>query len=259
MREKYSLEKAQEEANRMKAAIQAGKVKNYPEAASWIFWRTKKEFNSRPLTEKELRQRFEYILGDIGLSCDDLRDKNILDIGAGERCLAAYCQLKGIPSEVYSAEPNIDFEMYASSRELENWPEVKTQIDKRTVRDKRDALFFEDGAFDLVINHAAMPSFKNDLQNGDIEKMKAGINQIFNEVIRVLKHGSEARIFPAETINNDEAIMALLKPRNDEVIRKLNQLAKAGVCSVKIEEVENEYSRRYPNKPKRHRIIIRKN
>lgn len=259
MREKYSLEKAQEEANRMKAIIQTEEAKDYPEAEALVFWRTKQKFNATPLTEEQLKQRFEYILGDLGLSYKDLHNKKILDIGAGERPIAAYCQLKGISSEVYSAEPNIDFEMYASSRQLENWPEIKAQIDERTVKDKRDALSFEDRTFDLVINHAAMPGFKNDLRNGNIEKMKAGINQILNEVIRVLKPGGEARIFPAETINDDEIIMALLKLRNDEVIKKLNQLVRDGICSVKIEDVENEYSRRYLDKPRRHRIIIRKN
>lgn len=258
MREKYSIKKAQEEASKMKAAIQTGGAKNYPEAEILVFWRTKKEFND-PLTEEQLKKRFEYILGNLGLPYNDLHNKKILDVGAGERPIAAYCQLKRISSEVYSVEPNIDYEMYASSRELENWPGIKAQIDRKTVRDKRDALSFEDETFDLVINHATMPGFKNDLQDGNIKKMKTGINQLFNEVIRVLKHGGEARLFPAETINDDEAIMALLKPRNDEVMRKLNQLVKDGICNVKIEEVENEYSRRYPDKPKRHRIIIRKN
>lgn len=258
MREKYSLEKAQEEASRVKATMQTGEAKNYPEAEAWVFWRTAKESDT-PLTEEQLRQRFEYILGDLGLSHDDLRDKKILDIGAGERPVAAYCQLKGITGEVYSAEPHIDYERYTSSRELENWPEVKAQIDKKTIRDKRDALSFADGTFDLVINHAAMPSFKNDLRNGDIERMRVGINQLFNEAVRVLRSDGEARIFPAETISDDEAVNALLKPRNDEVMRKLDQLVRDGVCTVKIEEVENGYSKRYSDKPKRHRIIIRKN
>jgi SAM-dependent methyltransferase len=258
MIERYSLEKASDEAERMTSAIRSGEAKSCSDAASLVFWETEKKFNA-PLTEEQLERAAGHILRRLGLSADDLRNKKILDIGAGERYIAAYCQLEGISGEVYSAEPNREHEHYASSRDLDNWPEVKEHIDRRTVKDKRSALSFDDGTFDLVINHFAMPSYTESLKKGDIESINTAVDRIFNEAVRVLKSGGEARLFPIETCRGDKSQTEFFKPSDDAIAEKLNQLVRDGICTVTLEETEDQYPKTNPDKPKLHRIVIRKN
>jgi len=94
---------------------------------------------------------FYRYLEDLGLSEKDLKDKKILDVGAGSRAFAGHCIRSGICKEVYSLEPKIgkinDEEEKIISAELNN--EVKKQINFKTVRGKMENLPFEDQSMDL--------------------------------------------------------------------------------------------------------------
>ena len=109
------------------------------------------EFKER--MENELKSRFEFIMKNLGLSVDKLQGKKILDIGAGERHIAAYCLKEEISDDVYSVEPNMDDPKFVHDFVGKNWPEIREAIDKKTFKEKRNDLSFKDESFDMIIIH----------------------------------------------------------------------------------------------------------
>jgi SAM-dependent methyltransferase len=154
--------------------------------------------------EKHLKRSFDNLLENLGLEEPELHEKRILDIGAGERYLAAYCEKTGINSDVFSVEPNLGISSYNSGFVKKNWPEIDKAIGEKTVVAKREALPFEDESFDLAINHAALPG-KIYFKNGNYALMEEAIKSSFNEMMRILKSGGEAIIFPLESYPSEKA------------------------------------------------------
>jgi len=205
----------------------------------------------KEIMEKELQRWCEFILKNIGLSVDDLKGKKILDIGAGERFIAGYCAKEGVNNEIYSVEPNIDNAEFVKNFIGKNWPEIKTEIDKKTVKNRQEELPYKDESFDLAINSFALPG-KRFFKEGKIDDMKNSIDSALQEITRVLKPGGEARIYPLEFYADDQGEQ--FRPWKEAVENKLNELKSSGHYQVVLEKV---------NVPKRKiettRIIIIKN
>lgn len=122
----------------------------------------------------------------------------ILDIGAGDRRLAAACAMEKRGVEVWNVEPTFD-ENFAKRNQLnipdeikalnEKLPaDVKTLLDTRTIIGSYDKLPVADASFDRVVSMFAFPTMlKWEVHN---------IDTFFNEALRVLRPGGELRVFP---------------------------------------------------------------
>lgn len=136
-------------------------------------------------------------LEDLGLREDDLKNKKILDVGAGNRMFAGHCIRKGINENVYSLEPKVGKVYQETNKYLEAiWsPEVWQKINSRTVKAIREKIPFEDQSFDLVFIHSAMPGSEILIGQDEVEA-KENIDKTFAEIIRILKVDGEARLYP---------------------------------------------------------------
>lgn len=145
-------------------------------------------------TARGVDEHFE----DLALNMDMLRNKKILDIGAGLNELAN--ELEREKLDIVSLDP-----FYMLSREeqeklyedgYEDGPEkLKELLDKLGSKNKSaylvsgrsEALPFANDAFDLIISHYGSPFYAEDSE---------GVEKFFSELVRVLAPGGEARIYP---------------------------------------------------------------
>ena len=170
------------------------------------------EFNPELQAEMERQQFMEWLRGELkdyeevfDLSDEQLRNKKILEIGAGDRRFAATCALNGVSQEVYSLEPALGKEEkpgYASkeflSKVVEKLPQdLRAEIEKRTVVATAEAAPFKDKTFDLVLGRSVPFESPDELK----ERLR--------ELLRV---GQEVRFYPIdeETRSAFEAALAEL-------------------------------------------------
>jgi len=187
--------------------------------------------------EKRETALYNEYLEDLGLTEEDLKDKKIVDIGAGTRMFAGHCLRCEINSEVYSVEPNVgevypDEEGYVKAA----WsPEIKKQVDLKTVKAIREKLPFESNSFDLALVHCALPGTK---EHGDkkYNEMRESIEMGFNEIGRILKRGGEARIYPFYGQEYNE----WRKPWKEAIDAKLEEMRKLNKYQIKIEKITRE-------------------
>jgi hypothetical protein len=161
-------------------------------------------FPSEPSAEEKKRKALEAERGlfgeyleNLGLEADDLRDKVVLDVGAGSRMFAAHVLREGLTEKVYSVEPDVrgafpeEQEMLA----LTLSPEEKDRLDGMTMAGRWEALSLKDGSVDLLVSNGASPGSEW-RRDQDLEAVRKGIDDAFEEAVRVLKAGGEARLFP---------------------------------------------------------------
>ncbi|MDO8241025.1 MAG: class I SAM-dependent methyltransferase [Candidatus Moranbacteria bacterium] len=196
--------------------------KSYPEydARRWI-----------KLVESENRDTVAQYYNNLGLSDEMLSQKErILDIGSNMADFAAHCKAQGINNEVISLEPELmNHPGIEAAQKMYLGDELCDYIKSRTVSGVMEKLPFKDASIDLIVNHAAMPGFNHSMYR--IEEMKESVNDAFDEIIRVLKIGGEARMFPLPDSIGERSQW---RPAID---RKLSEMEKAGICSFRIEDV----------------------
>lgn len=178
------------------------------------------------------KEFLEHYLNSIGLKIDDIKNKRIIDIGAGERKFAASCLKNGINIDVYSVDPNLSKEPFDHLFLEKNFPNLEKDARAKTVMGKRESLPFKNESFDLAINLFALPG-KKFLKEGNWEEMKRVIDVTFDEIIRVLKHGGEVRIYPLEFYPDDQE--EKYKPWKEAIENKLRELQSSGLCDIKLE------------------------
>lgn len=138
-------------------------------------------------------EMFVHYLDNLGLTEAEIRDKKIVDIGAGERLFAAYCVDQGINEDVYSVEPNMQHETYQEVDERIP-SQIREKLDDRTVCAFVEQLPFADQSFNLVLmNNFPFYETEEDI-SGSVDH--TSIEKTFGEVTRILKDGGEARITP---------------------------------------------------------------
>lgn len=135
---------------------------------------------------------FEEIARHLELTDDDLRNKKILDIGSGRASFAHRMQDKPeLASEVVSFDAQYAFEDYRSTPgKMREWRKDMRSHGMLNVAGEAHALPFADGNFDLVISHYAVPLYT------DFSDHSEAALKEFEEMLRVLKSGSEMRIYP---------------------------------------------------------------
>ena len=127
--------------------------------------------------ESSVEQR---ILGDLGLTWDDLRGKKVLDMGAGLGELAEEGKKHGV--EIISLDKlEGGAEREGGATPPKDIPFVVADAVKMP---------FGGNKFDLIISHAAPPTLSESTEE---------IKDILNEAKRVLKEGGEFRFGPGGT------------------------------------------------------------
>lgn len=176
----------------------------------------------RRAAEKMETKYYEEYLDDLGLIEDALKDKHIVDIGAGTRIFAGRCARTGVASEVFSVEPNVGTTYPYEEKVMRAlWSkEIRKHIDSRTVRGLRDDLPFKDATIDVVLVHGAMPGSEASLDN-EVDMMRTEIDRSFAEIMRVLKPKGEARLYPFYT-NEHHSYRTPWKEAIDQVLERLS-------------------------------------
>ncbi|MBI5614137.1 class I SAM-dependent methyltransferase [Candidatus Gottesmanbacteria bacterium] len=112
--------------------------------------------------------RAETILSNLGLTWDDLKNKNVLDMASGSSTLAHAASMLGMDTKIFSVD--ID-------RQKE-WVGLPKDVKSKIVQGDAEKLPFADESFDIVLDHGGM-----------------GILG-FNEAARTLRLGGQFRMFP---------------------------------------------------------------
>lgn len=183
-----------------------------------------REIPRNPLPEIEnpiqaVDERAQFVLGKLGLTEDNLRNKTVIDVGSGSRELAAYCLLHNISDAVYSLERESFTPPNEHKDTTEDFPNLIPQLDAKTVMGTRNSLPFQENSFDILVNHASMPAI-DDLFQSDAsivtELATDRILPILKETVRVLKPGGKAYFYPLRR--------EILPDRREREIKFLNTL-----------------------------------
>jgi SAM-dependent methyltransferase len=208
----------------------------------------------RQQIEHQESELFHEYLENLGLTESDLKNKRIVDIGAGMRIFAGHCIRTGINPNVYSVEPND--EVFPEERSIPTslWTkDVWDAVDRNTARATREALPYEDASFDLALVHGALAGGEDHME-GRLEEMKTNIDSAFDEIARIINAGGEARLFPFYGERYD----SWRKPWKDAIDEKLRDLVNSKKYTVTIEPIRERPSA--PGQPPEiiSRIIIRR-
>jgi SAM-dependent methyltransferase len=205
----------------------------------------KKGLTWKEYAEQEEKSTYENYLQKLGLSKQSLKNKKILDIGAGNRMFASYCMKHGVSAEVYSVEGRS--EDYIDKKiEEEIWPdEIRNEVEKITVRTLAQKMPFEDNSFEIIVCNSAMPG--RDKEHFGELTMEQDLDKSYEEIVRVLKPGGEARLEPLEPDEDNEIYGHWAKATK----RKLEDLGKRDDIVVEIEKIEDPKYDLY-------RVIIKK-
>ncbi|GEM_PF-1759046 len=195
------------------------------------------EFMRRIAEDMETKGYEEY-LNDLGLTEGMLKNKRIVDIGAGTRMFAGHCVRMDITNDVFSVEPNNGTTYPNEERAMGSlWSkEEREKIDGHTIRGTRESLPFQNETMDLMLVHGAMPGTEASFEQ-ETEKMQMEIDHTFAEIIRVLKSGGEARLFPFYT----KEYHPYRTPWKEAIDQALDRLSKNSRCSIRIEPVHETY------------------
>lgn len=204
-------------------------------------------------TRKELEIGFAtHLIQRLGYTWEDLKDKTVLDLGAGSANFAAEAEQHGI--KVFSVDENPSL-MSRTQRKWTGWrwvdypqPEEKT----RYVKARGQKFPFRDNIFDLIFSHQGPfmgisfidenhPHFRGDKFFVDL----------LNDNARVLKPRGKLYIIPAVVLSrNDVGIEGYNEARQTE--QRLKRLATGKFSSAELlrvqgteTEPENYYYRNY--------------
>jgi hypothetical protein len=108
------------------------------------------------------------ILRNLDLTWDDLRGRDVLDMGSGSSELAEAATVYAPTARIFSHD----------TARKENWAGLPFQAKGRLVQADVEALPFADGSFDLVVAHGSVDA------------------QQTYDAIRTLREGGQMRIYP---------------------------------------------------------------
>lgn len=187
--------------------------------------------------EQEEKNTFEDYCEKLGLDQRILKDKKMLDIGADKCLFASYCTKHSISENVYSLEGSDESYMDEEIKKA-IWPDgVRQSIESKTKRSLAQSLLFEDESFELVLNNSAMPG-RDKEQFGKLT-MEEDLDKSYDEIVRVLKPGGQARLAPFDANEDDEYFGRWAKATRE----KLAQLSARRDLDVRLEKMEDDYCR----------------
>lgn len=135
----------------------------------------------------DIHSHLPRVLSGLKLKEDDLRNKQILEIGSGQAYVAEEAKQKGI--NIISFDPVYGtkkgrriFQEY--SEKQHKYVPIK---DPNAVGGVAENLPFADETFDYVLAYSSVPKFSISIERAE---------DAMDEMVRVLKPGGEIRIFP---------------------------------------------------------------
>lgn len=193
--------------------------------------------------EQAEQRTYQAYMEALGLGNPALVGKKILDIGAHNAFFASYCLKHGISDTAYSVDGGE--ESYTDQQVKKAiWSEqIRSSIEEKTKKALMQDLPYKDGEMNLVIIVAALPGRDKEFRGA--LTMEQDVNQSYDEIIRILAPGGEARIAPFYDDENDEYFGEWAKATK----RKLQELAHIDSLTINFEEMGEEGDKR---------IIIRK-
>lgn len=142
-------------------------------------------------TDRNFPKYLEYL----NLRIEDLRDKKILDVGAGAGRFAAEAKEFGV-EDVVSLDPGLK-----SERTREKAKKIGAGA---VLAGRADTLPFQDESFDLILNNFSVPMWSESPE--EMEKT-------FREEVRALRPGGEIRIAPVMIVG--ELVTAYFTPEDE--------------------------------------------
>ena len=193
--------------------------------------------------ERAEEETYRAYCEDLGLTESMLVGKKILDIGSAKSFFASYCLKQGISDTVYSVDGG---ESSYTDQEVKKaiWSEaVKSGVEGKTKKAPMQDLPYEEGSFDLVVILAALPGRDKEFR-GKLT-LEEDIDRSYDEILRVLTSGGEARSASFSGDENDEYFGEWYKATK----KKLQELSQRAGITVLFEEVPGQDGQR---------IILRK-
>ena len=180
------------------------------------------------------RELYADYMKTLGMKESDLKGKAIVDVGAGSRMFAAHLLREGISDDILSVEPNVEGAQPHEREKLAMTltPALRERLDALTRKGMRESLPLDDESVDLVVNHGAMPGSEW-YENQDFSEIRQEIEDSFDEIMRVLRRGGEARLMPLWKIQEG----GWGSEWRQAILNKLDRMEKDGV-SVQIEEAD---------------------
>lgn len=192
-------------------------------------------FQPNELAHTIEKQYISSYFTNAGIREIDLKNKKVVDIGAGARLLAGFATRKKITNDIYSVEPYLT-NISPEEREVTEvlWDKTtKKIVDSHTIRAFGEQLPFADKSIDLVIVNASLPG-TDAFGEGKLDEMVCIINKTFDEYIRILKANGEARIAPFF----GHEYMEWRKPWKVAIDKKLSELQADKTISLSIQNIE---------------------
>ncbi len=215
------------------------------------------EINHEKSPKEEVKRFYDFQmqrhLESYDLDLDDLQDKEILDVAAGDDLVFPISATMAGIDNVYSIEPKRLFppvtefstpEQPNSYQEELNElranipPQILAKTQEKHVRAKVENLPFKDESFDLIVSRCAMPIIF-------FPENKEIAHKAMDEILRVLKKNGEVRFFPLQKevfLGNEIPKKFLdLKKHTDEQaelsVELLDKLQKANKIKYEIKTV----------------------
>ncbi len=193
---------------------------------------------------EQLEERtYQSYIEDLGLTETSLGGTKILDVGAHNSFFASYCLRHGINDNVHSVDAD---ELDYADRELQKaiWSDQeRILIAQKTKKALMQQLPYEDGSFDLLVILAALPGRDKEFR-GELS-LEQDIDRSYDEILRVLATGGEARIASFSGDEDDEYFGEWFKATK----KKLQELSQQEGVAVIFEDISEQEGQR---------IIIRK-
>ena len=183
------------------------------------------------------RTLYEKYLHNLGILEADLRDKRVLDVGAGSRFFAAHVLKENITTEIFSLDPVVRSRPASKLAWESIDEEVQKKVDARTVKAVKESIPLKDESIDLVLANC-MNKSKHAKSYEEAQELQKEIEDMFGEFLRVLAPGGEVRIFGLKREESPKRELENLRWRGG-IMAKLAELKKQGF-KVAIEMVQKE-------------------
>jgi len=182
--------------------------------------------------EKEEKQTYEHYLESLNISEDSLKNKRILDLGADKCFFASYCAKNGINNEIYSVEGGDESYMEKEVKKIIWSEQIRSAVDGKKVKALAQRLPFENESFELILNNSAMPG--HDKEYFGNLTMEEDADKAYDEIVRTLTLGGEARLQPFDANEDDEYFGAWAKVTK----KKLAELSERENVRVTMERMD---------------------
>ncbi len=184
------------------------------------------------ITDRSLKNYLELL----DLNIEELKGKKILDLGSGRLQRFPRELLQKIEDKAEVVGLDITLKEEERRKEIKEAQPYLYNSDKLgLIAASFLQLPFQDNSFDLVLSLYGMPLY---LTSEDEEMSKENIRRSVMEILRVLKPGGEARIFPS-----NDYLEQVLREEKIQFSKKNKTILVTGTLITEIEEYLSKESK----------------